>query len=55
MPGPRIRIKLRAYDHQAVQTYYVGKGAVTSEFPIPIYEPVKTYAPDMVEKAAGAF
>ena len=44
------KIKLRAYDHQAVQTYYVGKGAVTREFPIPIYEPVKTYAPDAVEK-----
>ncbi|HEX9321039.1 MAG TPA: ABC transporter substrate-binding protein [Xanthobacteraceae bacterium] len=44
------KIKLRAYDHQAVQTYFVGRGAVTSEFPVPIYEPVKTYAPDVVEK-----
>lgn len=43
-------ILLRAYDHQAVQSYYIGKGATTKDFPIPIYEPVKTYAADVVEK-----
>jgi branched-chain amino acid transport system substrate-binding protein len=45
------RIKLRAYDHQAVQTYFVGKGVVGSEFPIPVYEPVQTYAPEVVENS----
>ncbi len=44
------KILLRAYDHQAVQSYYIGKGATSKDFPIPIYEPVKTYAADVVEK-----
>lgn len=44
------KIKLRAYDHQAVQAYYVGKGASTKEFPIPVYEPVQFYSPEVVEK-----
>ena len=43
-------ITLRAYDHQAVQSYYIGKGKTTKDFPIPIYEPVQTYAADVVEK-----
>jgi len=43
-------ILLRAYDHQAVQSYYIGKGATTKDFAIPIYEPVHTYAADVVEK-----
>ncbi len=45
------KIKLRAYDHQAVQAYYVGKGVLGSQFPIPVYEPVQTYSPDVVEKS----
>ena len=38
------KITLRAYDHQAVQTYFIGKGMVSGEFPVPIYEPMQTYA-----------
>ena len=48
------KIKPRAYDHQAVQTYYVGKGVLGSQFPIPVYEPMQTYAPDVVEKRLHA-
>ena len=44
------KITLRAYDHQAVQTYFIGKGTVSSEFPVPIYEPMQTYAADVVER-----
>jgi branched-chain amino acid transport system substrate-binding protein len=44
------KITLRAYDHQAVQTYFIGKGVVSGEFPVPIYEPMQTYAPDVVER-----
>ena len=44
------KITLRAYDHQAVQTYFIGKGMVSSEFPVPIYEPMQTYAADVVER-----
>ena len=43
-------ILLRAYDHQAVQSYYIGKGATTKDYPFPIYEPVHTYPADVVEK-----
>jgi branched-chain amino acid transport system substrate-binding protein len=45
------KIQIRAYDHQAVQSYFIGKGATSKDFPIPIYEPVKTYAADLVEKS----
>jgi branched-chain amino acid transport system substrate-binding protein len=45
------KIKLRAYDHQAVQAYFIGKGVTSGQFPIPVYEPVETYdAPDVIEK-----
>ncbi len=44
------KITIRAYDHQAVQSYYIGRGATSKDFPIPIYEPVKTYTADVVEK-----
>lgn len=44
------KILMRAYDHQAVQAYFMGKGAISKDFPIPIYEAVKTYNPDAVEK-----
>ena len=45
------KIVMRAYDHQAVQAYTMGKGAVSKDFPIPIYEAVKTYSADVVEKS----
>jgi branched-chain amino acid transport system substrate-binding protein len=45
------RILMRAYDHQAVQAYTMGKGAVSKDFPIPIYEAVQTYSADVVEKS----
>lgn len=45
------KILMRAYDHQAVQAYTMGKGAVSKDFPIPIYEAVKTYSADVVEKS----
>lgn len=44
------KIRMRGYDHQAVQRYYMGKGVVSKDFPIPVYEVAKWYDADLVEK-----
>lgn len=43
-------VRMRAYDHQAVQSYYIGKGAEPKTVPFPVYENVKTYDAAVVEK-----
>src|SRR5258707_518735 len=43
------KIRIRGYDHQAVQRYYLGRGVVSKDFPIPIYEVAKWYDADLVE------
>jgi branched-chain amino acid transport system substrate-binding protein len=45
------KIRMRAYDHQAVQRYCMGKGtAARSTVPYPYYEAMKWYEVDDVEK-----
>lgn len=45
------KIKMRAYDHQAVQKYCMGKGVdATSDIPFPHYEVVRAYESDEVER-----
>ena len=42
------KVRMRAYDHQAVQRYCIGKGTSIKE-PFPQYEPVKWYEMSDVE------
>ncbi len=44
------RIRMRGYDHQAVQAYFMGRGVVVRDWPIPVYEPVKWYEAETVER-----
>jgi branched-chain amino acid transport system substrate-binding protein len=44
------KLRIRGYDHQAVQSYYLGKGVPPKNSGIPLYEPAKWYEADQVEK-----
>jgi hypothetical protein len=46
-----VSLSIHAYDHQAIQRYCIGKGKVLKDYSFPIYEPVKWFEVDEVEKS----